>query len=428
MKRFCVQAGVWASFIQGSRAARSTLVRGQISVDAANEPFHQPCQVGQGQAWFDARIDISEDAAPVSIEDCIALCERRPACVSIDFTTNSQSDACRLYRPNTPRLGEGGPDERQYCIVRISNSSASTTDNAYQLLRSPLAWLNEAINFGFSGTNATTSTTTSLDPHELREALGSWVNSHGEKEVNCDISEKEHGRMRVFLSSSLFDVNATVQNDSVLVDAFMSLKPKGRAIWIGDAAKGARPFWVRFTSFGGTKKTMQKKTNITLEWTFIDSGLWGNREKSIEGMEKFLDGVGVVYLAGGDHMHLMYTMRTTLFGEVLRRRVLEGSILLVARSAGTIDTGRDVGFSTELQSIAKLDGDLSGLGLIGDCSVRPHFDHQPAWHDKKGQVSHLFQQFLVEQYRRTNGTGKLVTLNDGDALMVQNGKAVIVSA
>lgn len=263
--------------LQGSGAIRSTNLHSQVTVD---EPVDEPvCLVGRGGAWY-TRFQYVIPAS-IGINQCISMCKHVPRCVGIDFSaTKKTSDACRLYGPNKPRLGDGGKNERQYCIVRHK--------------------LNESESyFGWMGRSAlsTTSTTTTLDPLEVEEALHSWINSQGEKEVDCGLSEKKHGRMRAFLSSSFFDVNDTFQDDSILVNAFMSFKPEGRAIWIGDATKGARPFWARFTYFPPTQKKMRQKTNISLQKEFIDAGCFGKQETSIEGMEDCLEDVGVVYLA-----------------------------------------------------------------------------------------------------------------------------------
>mmetsp|Transcript_23127 Transcript_23127/g.41813 ORF Transcript_23127/g.41813 Transcript_23127/m.41813 type:complete len:388 (+) Transcript_23127:85-1248(+) len=347
------------------------------------------CRSGQGEAW-----KAYDETYSSGIDDCAKHCLGDPQCLALDFTAVIKPDMCRLFGTNKPRLGLefAGRDNRRYC---------------YQV----------------------------MDPNEIKRVAASWINSNGEKVFECGLGPR-HSQARMFLTSSMFFVNES-QNTTKLVEAFMSLKPKGKALWIGDALLGARSYLSRFQTFPVSHSPVKKLTGVDLQWTFLDGltgaiglkglagtiGL-GKSNHSVDSMKELLEGVGVVYLAGGDHMHLMHSMRKA-FAEVLIPRVLDGSILLMSVSAGTIDAGRDIGFSTELDSLAKLQGNLSGLGLVGDCSLRPHFNSQAAWHDE-GTVSQLFWRKLAEQHDRTSGKGKLVTLNDGEAFLVKDGRASIV--
>jgi len=77
------------------------------------ETAQYDCQSGQGQLKrFKKRTSDNSKSA------CAMLCDITPGCVGFDYTTMSSSDACRTYEANTPRIGNGGAHNRQYCARR----------------------------------------------------------------------------------------------------------------------------------------------------------------------------------------------------------------------------------------------------------------------------------------------------------------------
>jgi len=247
-----------------------------------------------------------------------------------------------------------------------------------------------------------------------------WLNPHGEKEVDCGLGP-EFAKAKLMLTSSLFDGKS-----DEMVRIFKDLPPPpGKALYIGDATVApSRPWHARWHYYMNSAKAWLFKAGVKIQYKIL-----GDQPQGKEAMEKMLEGVGVVYFAGGDHMFLMNAIRTSGFGEALLPRFLDGSIAVVGRSAGTIDAGVDVGFSTERQSERLLHGDFSGLSLAGRCSLRPHFGG--VWLDatRLNGVSEVFDKKAEQQFERVaaeNITNRLVTLEDGQALLVKGGRASIV--
>lgn len=72
------------------------------------------CQVGMGKAASSYHETNSN-----SYESCSKDCDQNKDCKAFDYTINSSSKAaCRLYNnTDSPRLGIGGGDNRQYCSL-----------------------------------------------------------------------------------------------------------------------------------------------------------------------------------------------------------------------------------------------------------------------------------------------------------------------
>lgn len=79
-------------------------------------------QKGQGEAW------VSYLSAKVPEENCQQLCDQSSECVGYDWSANEHDDACRLYKANTPRLGDSGFDHRKYCAKRSHFPKASENE------------------------------------------------------------------------------------------------------------------------------------------------------------------------------------------------------------------------------------------------------------------------------------------------------------
>jgi len=85
-------------------------------LDRSCQPTPSPtpaynCEVGEGE---------SGQAVSSSFENsessCATQCNADANCAGFDYTTVSKGTACRTYGANTPRLGNGGVDNRQYCV------------------------------------------------------------------------------------------------------------------------------------------------------------------------------------------------------------------------------------------------------------------------------------------------------------------------
>lgn len=246
-----------------------------------------------------------------------------------------------------------------------------------------------------------------------------WLNANGETDVDCGTGP-EFAKAKLLLTSSLWD-----DNEETMLRAFKDLSPPpGKALWIGDATAGSRPWHARFVYYFNTARQWMDKLEYSMERVMLHKG-----DQGAEAMEKLLQGVGLVYIEGGDHMFLMHAIRESGFGEALLPRFLDGSIVVVARSAGTIVSGLDVGFSLEKQSEGLLHGNFAGMGLAGKCSLRGHFQNA-VWHNstRPRGVSEVFVEEATAQFQRTNMTGLLVTLEDGQALLMKDGRTTIVQS
>lgn len=71
------------------------------------------CQVGQGKS-----ASSYSETSSNSYESCAKDCDQNKDCKAFDYTINSSKAACRLYNnTDSPRLGIGGGDNRQYCSL-----------------------------------------------------------------------------------------------------------------------------------------------------------------------------------------------------------------------------------------------------------------------------------------------------------------------
>merc|ERR1711937_947417 len=74
------------------------------------------CQVGQGGSGAHQQAKTTRDNSETS---CGATCGSYGGCVAFDYTTQSRSDACRLFTTSAARLGDGGPQSRIYCKLGV---------------------------------------------------------------------------------------------------------------------------------------------------------------------------------------------------------------------------------------------------------------------------------------------------------------------
>jgi len=87
------------------------------------------CAPGQGQAAEGLAWSTYNETGDNSYEACAKLCDEDVECQGFDLTLKESShpelfslsmklqkpDSCRLYKENTPRLGDAGLDNRRYC-------------------------------------------------------------------------------------------------------------------------------------------------------------------------------------------------------------------------------------------------------------------------------------------------------------------------
>ena len=71
------------------------------------------CQLGQGQSGGQIikRTSQNDEAA------CLKQCRAISTCFGFDYQTAPGDDACRLFKVNKPRIGNGGGNNRRYCAI-----------------------------------------------------------------------------------------------------------------------------------------------------------------------------------------------------------------------------------------------------------------------------------------------------------------------
>ena len=110
---------------EGWDAARQELIdrsgngnAGRLQAGTVTVGVEKGCQIGQGESG--GKIAQSNEN---TYSACLEQCRATPGCTAFDYTTTYQSESCRLYGPNSPRLGSGGIDNRQYCEMRGHGAS-----------------------------------------------------------------------------------------------------------------------------------------------------------------------------------------------------------------------------------------------------------------------------------------------------------------
>lgn len=130
--------------------------------------------------------------------------------------------------------------------------------------------------------------------------------------------------------------------------------------------------------------------------------------KTREQLSKELEGVGIIFVAGGNTFYLLEKARESGFDRVVKELVSRG-VVYAGSSAGSIIAGPSIEPVKYIDepSLASLKS-FRGFGLV-DFVVLPHFGR-----DKyKKQYEAVMKEF--------SGSGhKLVPLNDGQAVIVKD--------
>jgi hypothetical protein len=124
------------------------------------------CQTGQGLGGG-PYVAITQDN---SLGDCADRCNAYVDCAAIDFTTDAQHDACRLYfATDNPRIGNGGHNNRQYCVKPQDAAIALPT------------------TYALAGPNGYCNSNTH-DEIQSGSRITGWINgeSHSQARTNCD--------------------------------------------------------------------------------------------------------------------------------------------------------------------------------------------------------------------------------------------------
>ncbi|CAJ1430741.1 unnamed protein product [Effrenium voratum] len=130
-----------------------------------------------------------------------------------------------------------------------------------------------------------------------------------------------------------------------------------------------------------------------------------------------LDDTDVIFANGGnpDLYGFVLTRFAPQVGQLIKERVQDGSLLYMGRSAGAMAASQDFASTYEPNPLlleTLLHGDSSGLGLAGQCSLRPHYKN-------------LLWNIATRVTTRAKGQ-VAVLANNGEGLACDHGKCSMV--
>lgn len=130
-------------------------------------------------------------------------------------------------------------------------------------------------------------------------------------------------------------------------------------------------------------------------------------------LERVLGNKNVIFVNGGNTFYLLYHIRKSGFGEYLMGYLEKGGFY-VGASAGSIVMGKSIKVCDvkdyDDSSVVEMD-DYSGLGLV-DFDIFTHYVSK--WDER------------IEDYKLSSGR-RVVTLDDDQAIVVENGNVKVVS-
>ena len=139
------------------------------------------------------------------------------------------------------------------------------------------------------------------------------------------------------------------------------------------------------------------------------------KNKTVEDLDQLLDGCDIVYVCGGNTFYLLEKMRASGFDKIISALVERG-VIYAGASAGAIVAGPSIEPIKSLDHPDEASGLISydGLGLV-DFLILPHYDKE------KYAAGHK----VAEEECQRKGI-KAVPLNDGQSVVVEDGKYKIV--
>lgn len=122
-----------------------------------------------------------------------------------------------------------------------------------------------------------------------------------------------------------------------------------------------------------------------------------------------------IYVAGGNTFYLLQEMKKSGAGQVIIEEVNEGK-LYMGESAGAMVTSKNIEYVKAMDPIRKAPEltDLDALGLVDFYTV-PHYLNAPF--EKAAQS-------MVDEY---TGKLELITISNREAILVSDGRAVVMS-
>eukprot|EP00931_Biecheleriopsis_adriatica_P087635 TRINITY_DN62067_c0_g1_i1.p1 TRINITY_DN62067_c0_g1~~TRINITY_DN62067_c0_g1_i1.p1 ORF type:complete len:543 (+),score=105.86 TRINITY_DN62067_c0_g1_i1:88-1716(+) len=160
-----------------------------------------------------------------------------------------------------------------------------------------------------------------------------------------------------------------------------------------------------------TRSSSKAATGGVNKSVFKDFAAYVQKEDLRQTVDELLESVDVVVVSGGSPDFLTYAMMLCDYlKERLRTRVRDGKTIFMGRSAGAMIGGKDSELTTEMlpKMWETLGISRHGLGIAGDCTIRPHYT-KTTW----DRASAMYEQILgVQVVRVPNGEGLLCSGKD----------------
>jgi dipeptidase E len=130
---------------------------------------------------------------------------------------------------------------------------------------------------------------------------------------------------------------------------------------------------------------------------------------------EFLDQFQAIYVSGGNTFYLLKHLKRTGLFETLRNRVLDGKIIYMGSSAGSVVATPDITYAGELDDPSLGDGNNTGFGFVS-YSILPHMDHEG------------FGPKVMEQLRDWKPEyGEVRPMNDGQVIVLSEGREIMIT-
>ena len=137
---------------------------------------------------------------------------------------------------------------------------------------------------------------------------------------------------------------------------------------------------------------------------------------AVDAVDKdFLGQYQAIYLSGGNTFFLLKHLKRTGLFQMIRDAVVQGQIVYMGSSAGSVVATPDIGYASALDDPSLGDGDNTGFSFV-NYSILPHMDHET--------FGEKVRQAVVE-WKATDG--KVVPMNDGQVITLEGGRETMIT-
>jgi dipeptidase E len=197
------------------------------------------------------------------------------------------------------------------------------------------------------------------------------------------------------LASNLSDAFITIRE-------FFSSRPTGNLLFIPTAAIGEGWYPV-------DAEDVQPFRDMGFTVTMFDAA----EVDTVPG--DFLDQFQAIYVSGGNTFYLLKHLKRTGLFEMIQESVLDGQIVYMGSSAGSVVATPDIGYAGALDDPSLGDGDNAGFGFVS-YSILPHMDHES------------FGPKVVAQLRNwKQEDGEVRPMKDGQVIVITEGREIMVT-